>query len=345
MNYYLNKNSYFRLFSNCRLIKGYSRSAIYDLQREELYQVPNSFFELLSSANSKKIQDIYHEYPEESETLDEYFDFLLSKDLIFLMPELRHFSNFKEIDFNYQYPFSLFSTIIALDNSKSLISHTINVLNNIEETKCKYVQLRLGLGIDISMIKDIINLFINREIFRSISIIISQNDYDQLSKNENLKHSIINKLIVYQNQEDIQNPHKSNQLEPVEVIYINESDFPVFKSLNELRFQNFQPNIISYSEALNHNLYYNKKAYIAPNGDVLQSPFTSKTFGNIDTKSLLSIISNETFQEYWNIPKDKIEVCKDCEFRYVCNDGRIPLKQGKDSYYFEKSCTYDPYNK
>ncbi|WP_109437959.1 SPASM domain-containing protein [Aquimarina sp. AU119] len=80
-----------------------------------------------------------------------------------------------------------------------------------------------------------------------------------------------------------------------------------------------------------------------PNGDIQQSPFTDKVFGNVGTKSLLSIISNQTFQEYWDIPKDKIEVCKDCEFRYVCNDARIPLKRDGKTYYFEESCTYDPY--
>ncbi|WP_081748220.1 SPASM domain-containing protein [Aquimarina megaterium] len=80
-----------------------------------------------------------------------------------------------------------------------------------------------------------------------------------------------------------------------------------------------------------------------PNGDIQQSPFTDKVFGNIETKSLLSIISNQTFQEYWDIPKDKIEVCKDCEFRYVCNDGRMPLKRDDKMYYFEEICTYNPY--
>ncbi len=89
-----------------------------------------------------------------------------------------------------------------------------------------------------------------------------------------------------------------------------------------------------------------KGTHLIPSWKVLKENLetnleTIKKLGII--KSLLSIISNQTFQEYWNISKGKIEVCRDCEFRYVCNDGRIPLKRDEKMYYFEESCTYDPY--
>lgn len=337
------KNSYFKLFSNCRIIEGASSSAIYDLQREELFQIPNSFLEILNCSGSKKIEDIYSKYPKESETLDEYFGFLLSNDLILLMPELKDFEQFKEIDFTYYYPFSLFSVITALDNNKLSISYIENLLNNIEATQCKYVQLRFGLGIDPKLISDTIKLFVDKGIFRSISVFLSQNDYKLMFNDEYLTNSLIDKLTIYSSNNRYNNINEKSEFKPDNVEYIEESDFPVFKNVNELRFKHFQPNIFSYSEAQNYNIYYNKKAYINPNGDIQQSPFTNKVFGNIKTKSLLSIISNQTFQEYWDIPKDKIEVCKDCEFRYVCNDGRIPIKRDDETYYFEESCTYDPY--
>ncbi len=337
------KDRYFKLFSNCRIIKGASSSAIYDLQREELFQIPNSFLEILNSSGSEKIEDIYSKYPEESETLDEYFGFLLSNDLIFLMPNVKDFEKFKEIDFTYQYPFSLFSVIIALDNTKLSISYIKNLLNNIEATKCKYVQLRFGLEIDHKLISDTIKLFVDKGIFRSISVFLSQNDYESMLNYECLTYSLINKLTIYSSNNQFNNVDEEPEFRPDNVEYIEESDFPVFKNLNELRFKYFQPNIISYSEAQNHNIYYNKKAYINPKGGIQQSPFTDKVFGNVNTKSLLSVISNQTFQEYWDISKDNIEVCKDCEFRYVCNDGRIPLKRDNKMYYFAESCTYDPY--
>ncbi len=337
------KNNYFKLFSNCRIVKGASSSAIYDLQREELFQIPNSFLEILNCSGSTKIEDIYSQYHNESETLDEYFEFLLHKDLILLMPELKDFEKFKEIDFTYQYPFALFSVIVALDNTKLSIPYIKNLLNNLEATQCKYVQLRFGLEINHQTILDIIKLFVDEGIFRSIHVFLSQNDYESMFNNEYLTHPLIHTLTIYPINN--QPSHINERLEriPDNVEYIEASDFPVFESLNESRFKHFQPNIISYSEAQNHNIYYNKKAYINPNGDILQSPFTDKVFGNIATESLISTISNQTFQEYWNIPKDQIEVCQDCEFRYVCNDGRIPLKRNDKMYYFEESCTYNPY--
>jgi len=108
MKYTFKKNSHFKLFSNCIIVEGASSSAIYDLQREELFQIPNSFAEILRSSGAKKIEDIYAEYPNESETLDEYFEFLLSKDLVFLMPEVKDFEQFEAIYFTHLYPFSMF---------------------------------------------------------------------------------------------------------------------------------------------------------------------------------------------------------------------------------------------
>lgn len=36
--------------------------------------------------------------------------------------------------------------------------------------------------------------------------------------------------------------------------------------------------------------------------------------------------------------------CKDCEFRYMCPDNRIPLKKDNNTYYHDNSCNYDPYS-
>lgn len=57
----------------------------------------------------------------------------------------------------------------------------------------------------------------------------------------------------------------------------------------------------------------------------------------------MKIISLPKCSNLWNITKDQIEVCKNCEFRYICPDNRIPLKRKENDYYHQTDCNYDPY--
>ena len=51
-------------------------------------------------------------------------------------------------------------------------------------------------------------------------------------------------------------------------------------------------------------------------------------------------------QKCWHTTKDHVEKCKDCEYRYACNDCR-PLAQGSDSgkrwLASSVDCLYNPY--
>lgn len=72
-----------------------------------------------------------------------------------------------------------------------------------------------------------------------------------------------------------------------------------------------------------------------------------ESFGNIHNTSLENVIKNPEFKKYWNITKDHIETCKDCEFRYICTDCRAftDKTHNKDGLDTSKplKCGYDPY--
>ena len=67
------------------------------------------------------------------------------------------------------------------------------------------------------------------------------------------------------------------------------------------------------------------------------------SFGNIRNTKLEDAYSQEKFKKYWNITKDKIKVCKDCEFRYICTDCRAYLADSKDNLSKPLKCGYNPY--
>lgn len=55
-------------------------------------------------------------------------------------------------------------------------------------------------------------------------------------------------------------------------------------------------------------------------------------------------MNKNEFQILWSVKKDVTLVCKDCEFRYMCIDSRIPiLSDNKTSWFHNNECNYNPY--
>jgi MoaA/NifB/PqqE/SkfB family radical SAM enzyme len=67
------------------------------------------------------------------------------------------------------------------------------------------------------------------------------------------------------------------------------------------------------------------------------------SYGNVRDVSLHSAVARRDFRELWEINKDQIEVCKDCEFCYVCIDCRAYLSRPEDRYAKPAKRGYDPY--
>lgn len=89
------------------------------------------------------------------------------------------------------------------------------------------------------------------------------------------------------------------------------------------------------------------KIAVTADGDVIPCIFArNQLCGNIITAPLAEILRGEPLKNIWHTTKDNIEKCKDCEYRYACNDCR-PLAQGSDSQKrwlaCSAGCSYDPY--
>ena len=69
----------------------------------------------------------------------------------------------------------------------------------------------------------------------------------------------------------------------------------------------------------------------------------SESFGNIKNTTLEEAVNHPNFKKYWDITKDQIEVCKDCEFRHICTDCRAYVETPEDQYSKPLKCGYNPY--
>jgi SPASM domain peptide maturase of grasp-with-spasm system len=105
----------------------------------------------------------------------------------------------------------------------------------------------------------------------------------------------------------------------------------------------FTMNIPHYTESLAHNTCLNRKISIDIEGNIKNCPSMKESFGNIKDTTLEEAINKPGFKKYWNITKDQITKCKDCEFRHVCTDCRAYLENPDDMYSAPLKCGYDPY--
>jgi len=82
-------------------------------------------------------------------------------------------------------------------------------------------------------------------------------------------------------------------------------------------------------------------------GEIKPCLWSKMVLGKIGESKILDMIIAGEFDEYWKLTKDKIEVCKDCEFRYACPDCRESSEYNhKENYNKIKPvcCNYDPYS-
>ena len=70
--------------------------------------------------------------------------------------------------------------------------------------------------------------------------------------------------------------------------------------------------------------------------------WSNKIVGNINDDKFENIYNDLTC--YWEITKDKIDICKSCEFRYSCSDCRVWAEE-KNGKLMSKTafCTYNPF--
>lgn len=67
-------------------------------------------------------------------------------------------------------------------------------------------------------------------------------------------------------------------------------------------------------------------------------------YEDTNTDEVRQLSQNRHFTELWHITKDRIEVCKDCEFRYICTDCRCFIIDESNIYSKPKNCKYNPYS-
>ena len=120
----------------------------------------------------------------------------------------------------------------------------------------------------------------------------------------------------------------------------------MFKKQHMLLKPDFPPvSIELFRKTMYNNTCWGDKICILPNGNVTPCEMESENIqGNITYQNLSEIILGKGGDQAQRLTKDKVEICKDCEYRYVCSECRAMANQ-LDINKFSKplTCLYNPY--
>ncbi|BAP30172.1 uncharacterized protein CHSO_1135 [Chryseobacterium sp. StRB126] len=331
---------YFNIFSTILITKGANRILVSDLQRNTSELYPLEFYDLIEELKKNSIEEILETYDKESQDIVlQYLDILLENEYGFIT-ENDWDLNFPALSYEYSEPNRINDLFIEIEDI-SLLKRLKNSIENLEiRNLVIYSSKPLPLEELIS-----IDYTFTSSVLAGIEIISpfhSEIDHSLIQKLDHATERIYS-LIFYQSPKK---PFKTKNEFKFNLNFVKE---PIkISSCGKVDMKYFNTNLPKVLEAINYNSCLHKKIGIDIEGNIKNCPLMPESFGNIYNSSLEEALEQPGFKKYWNITKDSIEGCKDCEFRYICTDCRAYTER---SHYTPENldiskplkCGYNPY--
>lgn len=331
---------YFNLFSNILITKGVTRILISDLQRNisELY--PLELYSIIAELKTNSIEDIVSIYDHESQKIfQKYLDILLEKEYGFISKNDWD-KNFPPLSYDHHDYSVLTNIFIELEEIAALhkVKHSIETLG------IRHLVIYSGRGLSLDQLLEIDEIFKTSslegiEIYSLFHNSIDKNFIHTLNKNTTRIYNL-----VFHHCD--KTPFKVKDEYRFALTFTDQEI--KLSSCGKVSIEYFNTHLTKVLEAVNYNSCLYKKIGIDREGNIRNCPCMPQSFGNIRNTTLEEVLNHQDFKKYWNLTKDHIETCKDCEFRYICTDCRAFTershisREGLDISRPLK-CGYDPY--
>ena len=324
-----NENLKIKLFTSCKIVKGVSHGLICDLDRRQYYRLDIETIFTIESILNKNYSEVTNEISQSD--FNTIYEFLKTNELCFFTKNLECFP---DISTESSYPGNINNFIIDYAHYSNPVS--IKVYDKFEVLGVVGLELRYFFSPSKETIFNELNKSSLSRI-RSINIYLKDSVDYNLKFLEDLMNNFprVSQIFIHSSKEDKILVNKTCTVIYTKKIVLDESCCGVINA------NNFNTNLEMFNESLNFNSCLNKKMSIDKNGIVKNCPSSKEGFGNVNEIDIIEVAISNTFQTKWTINKDKISVCKDCEFRYICTDCRAYTVED-DLYGKPIKCNYNP---
>jgi len=324
------------LFSNCFPVKGFRRSLICDVTRSRYDFIPNTLYELLIRFNGSPLDVIRAAVGEDHRDIfDKYLEFLLDKEYVFLTdhPEL-----FPPVELSWESPAVITNAIVDIDADST---HDLRkIVAQLDGLGCQALEIRTFDALDARAVALAIDA-VRDSGLRSVQLLLKYHpDYSkELFRNLLAQNQRIMSITVHSTDDELLTGQAQNEINVffIKNLILSEEHCGAISKFN------FASNILLFMESHFHNSCLNRKIAVDKKGFIRNCPSATNHYGLFGQRTLKEAIAEPLFRQAWNIKKDDIAICRDCEFRHICTDCRVYTADRGDIYSKPAKCSYDPY--
>ncbi len=311
---------YWKIHQNIFFTKGFNRTLVFDSLKSKIQFIPNDLYSILLEKN----------FIISKEDIDEdYFEFLKENSLIFTDRKkiLKRFTKLSD-DFSINYDIG----ICVIELSELTSENLVKLIENENKyTSINQFNFIFGSYTTQSSIFNFIDFIYKYEVD-----LIELTFIDGFSEIDFLFSSLndINRMFVINNFLDEKIKLKDTKYSNRMHSYVDIKSLKIYTSL----FSFFESNLV--------NIYFYNKIFIDKESNIKNSDKTSYVYGSLKELNQIDfkeILKDKEFTKYWNSKKDETLICKDCEFRNLCSDNRVPHLNSKNVWTHLQECEYNPY--
>jgi SPASM domain peptide maturase of grasp-with-spasm system len=335
----MNERSYFRLFASCIPVRGAKRSTICDLERNRFWLIPDALYEILTRYKKFTIPELKAAFENNYDAfIDEYLAFLQKEELgtWFTKEELKLFPPLQPMQ---DIPGAITNAIIDIDASSA---HPYEkIFEELNQLGCRHIQLRAYGKIDIPALTR--SLACTKQYFiKSLHCILQY--HEDSSKAALLELFNAYPFIGFDFHSVPESKKAALEKEYEQYPFtFHTTAISDHTHCGKISMAYFTPNVPHFLEAQQFNTCLNRKISVDCEGYIRNCPSMPQHYGHISSHSLAEAAALDAFQQLWQVKKDQVKVCSDCEFRYICTDCRAFVQDASDPFSKPAKCNYNPY--
>ena len=326
----------FRLFAGCVPVRGARRSTLCDLQRREIHLIPNGLHEIVTTHRDRTREELHALFgPGAAEVVDEYFAWLEEQELGFWCHDPE---SFPDLDLSWDAHERITNAIVDVDAASA---HPFaRIFEELDELGCRALQLRFFCDAPPERVHQALAPTAATRL-RSVELIVKHGPGWSDDAIEALCRAHPRLMSVFVHSAPERRVHRV--LSGTVPVVFRTHAVTSEAHCGEVHPAYFRATVPGFTEALAYNSCLNRKLAVDRRGEIRNCPALPRSFGNVADTSLHAAVLHRDFRELWEVNKDQVETCRDCEFRYVCTDCRAFVRDPGDRYSKPSKCTYDPY--
>lgn len=315
------------LYPNCVPVSGSKNIVLYDLERQTYKRFPKSDF--FDNKDGSKEFDLNCVSKNGHELLDAHQFLMENKE----DKQVKGTSFYK-----WKHPSTITNAVVELSTNNELICPFAfsKLTQHLDVLLCKHLVVHVKSYLSCNQLKEILGLLHVSEIHSIQLVVPYELEYDTDDFGSFLMQQPKLKYMLFENAPEERN--LENKL-----FFVKEK-----LTYGGIRNpQQFNTNLFLFSEAQYHHTYFNRKLFIGERGEIKNAPECEEIHGWVQTisesRQLEQLVKTPAFQKLWFVNKERCLVCKDCEYRYMCMDNRVPYPRADGYWDHQQACNYDPY--